>query len=110
MTTAVDNEDDNQLWQGRGYVELHPELGPVQLVGNPPEMTISRPATTTTDDDLHDLLFASGMTVYEIEEVMRHPEARQLAKLTLDAVHRVVINRMAQHIIEELFPGELNVN
>lgn len=62
---------------------------------------------TTTDDDLRDLLFASGMTVYEIEELLRHPEAAQLAKLTLDAVHRVVINRMAQKLVEELFPEEM---
>ena len=65
---------------------------------------------TTTDDDLRDLLFASGMTVYEIEELLRHPEAAQLARLTLDAVQRVVINRMAQKLVEELFPGEFNVN
>lgn len=64
----------------------------------------------TTDDDLRNLFFASGMTAHEIEEVMRHSEARQLAKLTLDAVHRVVINRLAQHIVNELFPGEFNVN
>lgn len=60
----------------------------------------------TTNDDLRDLLFASGMTVYEIEEVIRRSETRQLAKLTLDAIQRVVANRVARRIVEELFPGE----
>lgn len=61
---------------------------------------------TITDNDLRDLLFASGMTVYEIEETMRVLEAVTLAKLTLAAVHRVVINRVAQRIVEGLFPEE----
>lgn len=60
----------------------------------------------TTDDDLRDLLWRSGMTAYEIEEVMRTSEAVTLAKLTLDAIHRMIINQMAQSIIESLFPGE----
>lgn len=60
--------------------------------------------TTTTDNDLRDLLWRAGLSPGEIETHMANPYARVYAKLFLDELHRRIAERLAERLIERMFP------
>ena len=60
--------------------------------------------TTTTDNDLRDLLTQTDLTAAQIDECMANPDAVLYAKSVLDVVHRMICERLTERIIEKLFP------
>ena len=60
--------------------------------------------STTTDNDLRDLLWRMGNSPGEIEAHMANPYTKAYLRVFIDEFNRRVAELMAQRIVEKLFP------
>lgn len=60
--------------------------------------------TTTTDDDLRDLLWRAGYSPGEIEVHLANPYTKAYLKVFLDVFNQKAAELIAERLAEKLFP------